>query len=144
MADQKASILMGACFVVLTLVVNQILSQGAAPLPLLALGGFTAGAGLLAAYAIMPSASTRGRRMTQNPLFFGGFAELDWPEYVREMSEVMRSDEQVFTTMVRDIYELGQVLYHRKYRFLRYSYMVFVSGALVTVVLTLFMLWSGL
>lgn len=142
MADQKANMLLGASMVILTLLVNQMISGNSAPLPVVSLAVFTSVAALFAAVAVMPSASTKGRRVTQNPLFFGGFAELEWEDYAAEMKEVLSGDTEVYTSMVRDIWELGRVLHARKYRYLRYSYVAFVSGGVVTLLMTVAWVWS--
>ncbi|KAJ8134845.1 hypothetical protein OY671_011941, partial [Metschnikowia pulcherrima] len=42
--------------------------------------------------------------------------------------------ETVFRTMSRDIYQNGQVLQRKKYRFLGYAYRVFMVGSCSTVV----------
>jgi hypothetical protein len=53
MADQKASILRGASFVICTITINQ--AKGAlAPLPLLLLGGFAFLSAICAVMAIIP------------------------------------------------------------------------------------------
>ena len=44
----------------------------------------------------------------------------------------LKSDEALYRTMLRDMYQNGQVLYRRKYRYLGYAYRVFVIGLVVT------------
>ena len=48
------------------------------------------------------------------------------------MLQRLETDEAVFRTMARDIYQNGQVLHGRKYRFLALAYKVFMAGLAVT------------
>src|SRR3954471_4967721 len=75
MADAKASILMGATFVIFTITISQA-RTGAAPLPLLILGGAAFFAAICAVLAVLPL--TRGGKPTgeRNILFFGVFSQM--------------------------------------------------------------------
>ena len=76
MADQKASILMGATFVVFTIAVGQA-RTGAVPLTLLVLAGFAFLSAMCAVAAILPSIATKTTSgMQPNLLFFGTFTQL--------------------------------------------------------------------
>jgi len=126
MADQKASILMGATFVVFTLTIGQ--ARGAvAPLPLLVLGGFSFLAAVLAVLAVIPAIGP-SRRQPINLLFFGSFSQLGEEEYIDRIVDVLASDESVCRTMARDIYQNGRVLADKKYRLLGWAYRVFLAG----------------
>jgi hypothetical protein len=76
MADAKASILMGATFLVFTISVGQA-RNGAMPLSLLVLAAFAFASALAAVFAVLPSISTPGKHNpagdTPNKLFFGYF-----------------------------------------------------------------------
>ena len=126
MADQKASILMGATFVVFTIAVGQ---PGArqAPLPLLILGGAAFVSAVLAVLAILPAVRYR-KRAPLNLMFFGSFAELGEDEYVERLLAGMRSDESIYRIMARDIYQNGVVLARKKYRMLGWAYRIFLAG----------------
>jgi hypothetical protein len=133
MADQKASMLMGASFVVFSLAVGRSLTGEIAwPLAILALFAFLSA--LCAALAVMPS--TTGARPVgpTNRLFFGHFWYRDEEEWAREVLGELHADETVFRLMLRDIYQNGQVLHRRKYRVLGYAYRLFVAGLLITLV----------
>jgi hypothetical protein len=43
----------------------------------------------------------------------------------------MADDGKVYETIVNEIYQMGQLLHHRKYRFLGYSYRLFLTGILL-------------
>ena len=69
MADQKASILMGATFVVFTIAVGQA-RTGAVPLTLLVLAGFAFLSAMCAVAAILPSIATKTTSGMQPNLLF--------------------------------------------------------------------------
>ena len=129
MADQKASILMAATFVIFTITISQ--SKGAMPpLPLAILGGFAFLSAVLAMSAVMPVVGRPRRRqaMPLNLLFFGSFTALDEGDYVERLREGLASDDGVIALMARDIYQNGQVLKRKKYRLLGWAYRVFLLG----------------
>ena len=63
-----------------------------------------------------------------NLLFFGSFTQLDEEEYLEKLTAQLRSDEDIYRTMARDIYQNGVVLERKKYRLLGYAYRVFLIG----------------
>ena len=126
MADQKASILMGATFVIFTIAVGH--SNGAgAPLPLLILGGAAFLSALCAVGAVLPAVRFR-RKAPLNLMFFGSFADLDEEEYIERLMAELESDDRIYRTMARDIYQNGLVLARKKYRLLGYAYRTFLVG----------------
>ncbi|HSQ96837.1 MAG TPA: Pycsar system effector family protein [Croceibacterium sp.] len=134
MADQKASILMGATFVVFSLTVGRTLS-GALSYPLLLLGGFAFASTLCAVAAVMPSLGAPAKTAEgMNRLFFGHFARLDEAEWTESVLDDLQTDEGTFRMMLHDIHQHGSMLLHRKYRFLGYAYRVFVAGLILTLV----------
>lgn len=131
MADQKASILMGATFVIFTITIGQARGGTGAPLPLLILGAFAFFAAVLAVLAILPHVHTI-KTPRPNLLFFGSFTQLGEDEYIDRLCEQMQSDDTIFATMARDIYQNGTVLEHKKYRLLGWAYRVFLVGLTVS------------
>ena len=124
MADQKASILMGATFVIFTLAVGR---GGNAPLPLLILGGAAFLSAVCAVVAILPAVHSR-RKAPLNLMFFGSFTRLDEEEYIERLLVQLGSDDSIYRTMARDIYQNGTVLAHKKYRMLGWAYRLFLVG----------------
>ncbi|MEA3000274.1 MAG: hypothetical protein QOK17_2107 [Sphingomonadales bacterium] len=132
MADQKASILMGAAFVIFTIAINQ--AHGTLPpLPLLILGASAFVAAVCAVLAIMPAAGTKPRGAA-NLLFFGTFAQLAEEEFTEAMLDVLRSDEASYRAMLRDMHQNGLVLARRKYRMLAYAYRALLAGMTASLV----------
>jgi hypothetical protein len=126
MADQKASILMGATFVIFTITIGQARSASA-PLPLLILGASAFFSAVCAVLAILPATHYK-RGGTINLLFFGSFTQLSEEEYLDRVVDGLTSDEDIFRTMARDIYQNGLVLERKKYRLLGYAYRIFLLG----------------
>jgi hypothetical protein len=132
MADQKASILMGATFLVFSIAVSQAFA-GRLPWSLGILAVFAFLSAICAVLAVLPRLSgTLPPGARRNLLFFGHFHDLDEEDWTLDVLAEMRSDEAVYRSMLHDIYQNGQVLQHRKYRFLGYAYRLFVAGLVVT------------
>ena len=126
MADHKASILMGATFVIFTITVGQA-RESNPPLPLLILGAFAFLSAICAVMAVLP-AIRRPKNAPLNVLFFGSFTQLREDEFLDEITKRLGSDDSVYRTMARDIYQYGCVLQHKKYRFLGWAYRIFLVG----------------
>lgn len=137
MADAKASILMGATFVVFTIAVGQA-RNGAMPWSLGVLALFAFLSAGCAVYAVLPSVSSpKSARFTDNKpnkLFFGYFTHMDEDEWTDSILAELHADETVFRTMLHDIYQNGQVLQRKKYKYLSYAYKIFMVGLCLTVV----------
>ena len=135
MADRKASMLMGASFVVFTLCVSQATTRGHLPLAMMVLAISAFLSAICSAVAVMPSIlgghNYKGQR---NLMFFGGFADMGEDKYIAEMMDRL-ADQQKFLEMVaRDVYQNGQVLAHKKYRLLTIAYSIFILGLIASVV----------
>jgi hypothetical protein len=133
MADSKASILMGSTFVVFSLTIGAMGSDKIS-LPLLLLGSFSFGAAVLSVMAIHPSVAGKSKAGVPNLLFFGMFSRMKEEEYIDELVDAMRSEEQVYRMMARDLYQNGVVLQRSKYRFLTYAYRTFLAGMIATLI----------
>lgn len=134
MADQKASILMGATFVVFTISVGQAGKQGVTA-AILVLAFFSFISAMLAVFAILPSVSAKPTAASNpNLLFFGNFTAMSETEFADAVLEELKTDEAIYRAMLRDIYQNGQVLQRKKYKFLGYAYRTFLVGLVATVV----------
>ncbi|HRQ63762.1 MAG TPA: DUF5706 domain-containing protein [Xanthomonadaceae bacterium] len=144
MADTKANIVITVSSIVLTLSLGRVndpdLGVGAITLSL-----FTMLALLLAILAVVPK--YRPLRLRDhnrlpahfNLLFFGHFAELSLDEYLDHMSRTLKPDGSIYQAQVKDLYGQGRYLSHHKYRYLRLSYVFFLSGFLLA---TLIQAWK--
>lgn len=133
MADNKASILMGATFVVFALVIEEITSnQATAPLVILAI--FSLLSTILSVLALRPRVMKPPAQFgpNTNVIFFGGFSGVPEDRYIDHIIEIMRDEEATFRTMARDLYQNGRVLQFEKYRYLSYAYTIFLVGIIST------------
>lgn len=133
MADQKASILLGATFLVFSLSITRALT-GDMPVALSVLAGFSFASSLGAVMAVLPAVDRPKPAETKrgNLLFFGHFAWRDEEEWTDELLAALETDESVFRTMAHDLYQNGQVLLAKKFRYLSLAYRVFIAGLVVT------------
>ena len=60
-------------------------------------------------------------------LFFGNFAQLQLKEFVDRIEELKKEKDELYNSMSVDIYYLGSVLV-KKYRYLSWSYNIFMFG----------------
>lgn len=139
MADQKASILMGATFVVFTLAVGQVrVGSGALAIPLAILATFAFLSAMLAVSAVLPrigrkpSPTAPAGEDNSNILFFGRFAQMAEEEFIATVKSRLHTEDDIYEMMLRDTYQNGVILARRKYRFLGYAYRLFVVGLTVT------------
>lgn len=132
MADQKASILMGATFVVFTVAIGQS-SRTDMPFALSVLAFFAFISAVLAVTAVLPRVSPRSQiHAGTNLLFFGNFSRMEEEEFVDAIKTRLHADEDFIDIMLRDIHQNGTMLARRKYHYLALAYRVFVAGLTLT------------
>lgn len=71
-----------------------------------------------------------------NLLFFGNFDKMPYQDYNWAMNELMKDREYIYNSMTKDIFHLGLVL-EKKYRLLRITYNIFMSGIIISVIVFL-------
>ena len=131
MADAKASILMGASFVVFSLTIGEMQSN-AISLPMLLLGTFSFAATVLSVLTVLPEIGGKTKAGKANTLFFGVFSRMDEQQFVDTVVGAMRSEERAYRMMARDLYQNGAILQRHKYRYLAYAYRTFLVGLVAT------------
>lgn len=67
-----------------------------------------------------------------NLMFFGNFHKMELKEYEWAIDELLKDKDYVYSSMTKDLYFLGKVL-ERKYRILRITYTIFMSGIIISV-----------
>jgi hypothetical protein len=133
MADQKASLLMGATFVIFSITVGQIKNGSSPPLALLILGAAAFFAALLAVMAVLPSTKTPpSAHGPSNMLFFGSFAQMKEEDFVQLVLDTVTDSDAVYSAFAHDIYQNGRVLARKKYRLLGYGYRVMIAGLVLS------------
>lgn len=144
MADNKASIMITVCSIVISASLTQ-LDHPLLRVPLLTLDAFTAIALICALLCAMPA--RRVPRMDGgevdvgssafNPFFFMHFQHLSLEAFERELAARMLDGGSLYRTLARDIYAQGTVLARRKFWYLRLSYFAFIVGLLTTALVAL-------
>lgn len=132
MADNKASILIGATFVVFSMSITNLFGGGAT-WAVLTLAATAFISSLFAVLSVIPSVpKAPDSKADFNYLFFGHYVALDVDEWIEDMLDKFETDEKLFSTMLTDIHQGGQVLAAKKYKYLNYAYRTFVWGVFVT------------
>ena len=137
LADHKANMIISVCSIIIGLTVRHVLDPqlqyGVIALVLTCLATI-----LLAVYSTMPkySGKREGAMKAKNPnfnvIFFGDFTHLDYPDFENELEKVINDHDLVYESLAKDLYALGRVLHDKKYRFIRYSYLTFLAGLVVS------------
>ncbi|MDF0545990.1 DUF5706 domain-containing protein [Sphingobium sp. H39-3-25] len=129
MADQKANMVMGAAFVVFTLSVGQF-RAGTMLLPVAILAGGAMVAAIFAILSVLPKVTRIDGPIGDdaNIMFFGIFTSLTEDAFIDRIVDRLDDDEKIYRTMLRDIYQNGQVLNGKKYRYLGFAYRAFLTG----------------
>ena len=143
MADTKASILMGASFVVFSMSIGDI-ADGKVSLPLLVLTLFSFVATVLGVLTVRPNrmkvSKTPIPREKINILFFGSYTNARREDYVDEMIEVLSSEEETYRRMTQDLYDHGKLLRDDKFSWLYWSFTLFLVGMVVTAIAVIYQL----
>lgn len=137
MADSKANIMISVNTIVMSIMVSVLLGKlqfyPEFTWPTIILLVVCLGAVVFAILATRPNI-TKGtfteediKNKKINLLFFGNFYNMSLHEYDWAMKEMMKDNEYLNSSMIKDIYFLGVVL-ARKYKFLRISYNIFMFG----------------
>ena len=147
MADTKANIIITVSSIVLTLIFGK-LDQPELRTVVVVLTVFTLLALLLAILAVLPKYRPLKLKTTELPsgfnlLFFGHFAELSRERYLAEVARKLAPGGTIYEAMANDIYSLGYYLAHHKYRYLRLSYLSFLTGFILASVIELWRLLAS-
>jgi hypothetical protein len=137
MADTKANILLSISSVLLSI----SLTQAADPrftASIVVLVSFLLITIFLALMTVIPKLqSFRHKKFTvrdpnYSPLFFGNYIDIPYDEYARDMEEIMNDSDRTYEIMVKEIYYSGVYLLNSKYRYIRYGYMFFFAGLILS------------
>ena len=137
MADVKANIMITVCSIVITISASQ-LGNPLLVMPVVTLAPFALASLLLAIFAVVPriksSATEGGRLDSTDPsfslLFFGHIAYMPIDDFKRGLARLTSDPAVLYDTLARDIYSQAMLLTHRKFRYLRWSYLAFITGIL--------------
>lgn len=137
LADQKANMIITVCSIIISLIIPRVFDEqlrySVVTLALTCLITI-----LFAVYSSLPkyAGKREGVMKAKNPnfnvIFFGDFTHLDYPDFERELEKVINDHDLVYESLAKDLYALGRVLHDKKYRFIRYSYLTFMAGLVVS------------
>lgn len=144
MVDRKANIMITVNSIILSLVISGIIGRSQLehpihylPIAMLALTSISSI--VFAILSILPN-RTQGtfseeeiRGKQGNLLYFGNFHEMKQRDYEWGMLQMMNDSEYLYSSMVRDIYYLGQILYS-KYSLIRWSLRIFLGGFILSLI----------
>lgn len=143
MADNKANIMISVNSIIISLVLSVLVRKledwPNLIIPTALLTTVCLIATIFAILAVRPNV-TSGKfsredieQKSANLLFFGNFHQMELNDYEWGMKEMMNDSDFLYASMTRDIYYLGKVL-GEKYKFLRFSYTVFMFGFVASVI----------
>ncbi len=144
MADSKASILLGASFVVFGLSISDI-AAGKASIPLVVLTLFSFIATVLGVLTVRPARikDWKVEPGKANLMFFGSFTNVTKEQYVEQCVRALADPEASIRTMAADIYDHGKLLKADKFSWLYWSYSAFLWGMWITAIVVVGDLYFG-
>ncbi len=139
LADRKANMILTIASLMIPLSINFLYDERS-HLAAVILIGFCVLTILSAALAAMPKLKTDNKQngtpdinqSSFNILFFGSFATLRYDDYKDAMETMMNDANAVYETQIREIYSMGKYLAEKKYRYVQFSYMSFITGVLTS------------
>jgi hypothetical protein len=136
-ADSKANIMITLSSLVLSFSITQ-LGNVQWRIPLIILMAASLGALVTAILAVLPrGVNARGKSYQRkgvvfNPLFFGHLAHLEYEDALEKYAAIMKEPEKIYHAIVTDLYGMSKVLSKSKYKFLRWSYITFLTGMIIS------------
>jgi uncharacterized membrane protein len=137
MADTKAHILLSISSVLLSISLTKV-SDPRFTASITALVVFLLITIFLALMTVIPRVQgfrhkkVSVRDPNYSPLFFGDYVDIPYDEYARDLGEIMNDPGRTYEVMVKEIYYAGVYLVKNKYKYIRYSYMFFFMGLIVS------------
>ena len=144
-ADTKANILLSVNAIIVSLALSNLLPKLDNPsnshlfVPTIIFVAFTVISIILSILATRPNV-TEGKftkddvaKRKVNLLFFGNFHQMKLDDFEWGISEMMQDRDYLYGSLTKDLYYLGLVL-NRKYKILRITYTVFMTGIIVSVI----------
>lgn len=142
--DQKANIIIGINTILISIIMATVGMKTsfvqfdfsgniALSLPFSIMLIFCVASGIVSILVVRPTRSLWFRR---NPsrLFFKNYKDCTLEEFRLDMNEIMSANESIYEALDTDIYLNGFTI-QRKYRLVRYAYILFMSGLILSVAL---------
>ena len=142
-ADNKSNILISVNTIIISIVLTVLVSRFAEYpniiLPSLVFLTFSLITIIFAILSTRPNISSGTftkddiKEKKVNLLFFGNFYNMGLDDYDWALGEMMKDDDYLYSTMIKDQYFLGKVL-AKKYKLLRKAYDFFMVGIILSVI----------
>lgn len=143
-ADNKANIMLSINALIMSILISNLFSKfdkhPELIIPSIFMLLVCLSAIVLATLSTRPKV-TSGKFSTQdvkdrkaNLLFFGNFHKMKASDYEWAMKEMMKDKDYLYGSLIRDLHSLGVVL-AKKYTFLRWCYLIFMYGMVISVVI---------
>jgi predicted metal-dependent HD superfamily phosphohydrolase/uncharacterized membrane protein len=144
-ADTKANILLSVNAIIISLILSNLIPKLDNPsndylvIPAIIFVIFSVTSMVMSVLATRPNV-TSGEFTKEdvenkkvNLLFFGNFYKMKLEEYEWAIKELIKNQDDVYSTLTKDLYFLGLVL-NKKYKLLRWTYTVFMIGMVLSVI----------
>ena len=143
MADSKANILISVNAIIISVILSVLLrklqTDPYLTIPTITFLAFSVITIVVAILATRPKLNTGTFEdedivnKKTNLLFFGNFHKMSYPQYETAMRTMMKDSDYLYSSIVQDIFHLGQVL-GKKYRLIRLAYNIFMLGIIASVI----------
>jgi len=152
-ADTKANILLSVNAIIISLALANIIPKLDAAsnrhlmMPTLVLVCFSVASIILSIMSTRPNVTSgeftkeQVRKRDVNILFFGNFHKMPFDQYKWAIDEILKDKDYVYEALTKDLYLLGIVL-NRKYNLLRWTYTIFMTGIIISVISFVVAFWS--
>jgi len=152
-ADTKANILLSVNAIIISLALANIIPKLDAAsnrhlmMPTLVLVCFSVASIILSIMSTRPNVTSgeftkeQVRNRDVNILFFGNFHKMPFDQYKWAIDEILKDKDYVYEALTKDLYLLGIVL-NRKYNLLRWTYTIFMTGIIISVISFVIAFWS--
>jgi hypothetical protein len=142
MADSKANLLISVNAIIISVILSVLLrklqTDPYLTIPTISFLAFSVLTIVVAILATRPKVNTGTFEdidvvnKKTNLLFFGNFHKMTYDHYDTAMRTMMRDSDYLYSSIVKDIFYLGQVL-GKKYKLIRLAYNIFMIGIIVSV-----------
>lgn len=132
MADQKASMILTAASLILTIAVTQYDKLGLGALALLLVTG-----GLAILFSIFAIIPVRHPGSSLNLFYFRSFSQLSEEEFIRSFKATLADRDRLYDAYLHEIYFLGKHRLTRKYRWISNGLWSLLIGLIGVALLTM-------
>jgi hypothetical protein len=126
--DLKGSIMLTTSALLIGLVTPQVVGEDGLRWGALVFLVFDACALLAAVLAVFPASARHVGR--PDPLYFAHAAQMPKDDYVTAMLEIAADRERVYAAIASNLHDFSYYMHRGKFRYLRWSYALFLLGAI--------------